>query len=236
MRGDRETKCLADGDLPVRTFAVWVAQEVWEPLARVRLQVRVTVSPRSRHRPSSAVVSRPNWGGAGHQARRRQPLAIGSVMPTADSTPNYSATAFLNDRWQVLLIDDCPLNCAAANLWLTRLGCDVHACADAERGLEALQTRTFDLAIFDCGLPRMDGWTAARLWREQEARTGRQRLPIIAWTASDLPDLRERCLAAGMDDVLGKPTSGVCFADIVAEYLAKSEAQSALQQGAPQAA
>lgn len=146
------------------------------------------------------------------------------------------ATVFLNDRWQVLLIDDCHFNSAAATLWLTRLGCDVHAFLDAESGLAALQTRVFDLAIFDCGLPRMDGWTAARLWREQEAQMGRQRLPIIAWTASDLPDLRERCLAAGMDDVLGKPTSGVCFADVVAAFLAKAEAQSASAQGTSQAA
>lgn len=138
--------------------------------------------------------------------------------------PPETKTAFLNDRWQVLLIDDCVFNRTAATLWLTRLGCDVHAFADAESGLQALAARIFDLAIFDCGLPRMDGWTAAKVWRQQEQGLGRKPTPIIAWTASDLPDLRERCLAAGMDDVMAKPTSGVCFAELIAAFLAKVDA------------
>jgi DNA-binding response OmpR family regulator len=58
----------------------------------------------------------------------------------------------------------------------------------------------------DCQMPEMDGFEATHAIREADVSTGRKRLiPIIAVTASVLADERAACLAAGMDDVLGKP-------------------------------
>jgi CheY-like chemotaxis protein len=48
----------------------------------------------------------------------------------------------------------------------------------------------------------MDGLEATRRIR---ARTDRPRVPIVAMTANALPADRERCLLAGMDDVITKP-------------------------------
>jgi CheY-like chemotaxis protein len=53
----------------------------------------------------------------------------------------------------------------------------------------------------------MDGYAAATAIRASESRTGRQRLPIIAVTASVTGDEQARCRAAGMDDYLSKPFS-----------------------------
>ena len=51
----------------------------------------------------------------------------------------------------------------------------------------------------------MSGYELARRIRQLEAETGRARTPIIACTAMALPEERDRCLEAGMDDVLFKP-------------------------------
>jgi CheY-like chemotaxis protein len=57
----------------------------------------------------------------------------------------------------------------------------------------------------DMHMPQMDGLDAARHIRALEADHGWRRTPIVALTASALPEDRRRCVEAGMDDVLVKP-------------------------------
>jgi two-component system, sensor histidine kinase and response regulator len=43
--------------------------------------------------------------------------------------------------------------------------------------------------------------------RKTEASSGRERMPIVAWTANVMPDDVAACRDAGMDDVLAKPSA-----------------------------
>ena len=90
-------------------------------------------------------------------------------------------------------------------------------CAGAQPGAGAL-ARRFDLVLLDVQMPFKDGIEAAAEMREWEARTGNGRTRIIALTANggDI-QTRQRCLSAGMDQVISKPLSMHVAAEIFAE-------------------
>ena len=75
----------------------------------------------------------------------------------------------------------------------------------ASDGFQAVQqvlSGKFDLVLMDIQMPIMDGYKAARAIRQFN-----KKIPIIALTAAALVEDREKALAAGMNDHLGKPFS-----------------------------
>jgi CheY-like chemotaxis protein/HPt (histidine-containing phosphotransfer) domain-containing protein len=70
--------------------------------------------------------------------------------------------------------------------------------------LAALDEERFDLMFADVQMPDMDGYELTAAVREWESSRDR-RLPVIAMTAHAMKGVRERCLAAGMDDYVSKP-------------------------------
>jgi len=107
-------------------------------------------------------------------------------------------------RLQVLLAEDNLVNQRVTRAQLTRLGCDVDLAADGREAIAAITRRRYDLVFMDCQMPGVDGFDAAREVRRSEGDG--PHVPIVALTANDLPGDRDRCLAAGMNDYLAKPT------------------------------
>ena len=105
-------------------------------------------------------------------------------------------------RAHILLVEDNPVNQLVAKGMLAKLGCDVSVAAHGAEALEQLERTPFDLVLMDCNMPVMDGYEASRRIRQ----SGRwPNLPIVALTANAMPEERERCRAAGMNDYLAKP-------------------------------
>ena len=105
----------------------------------------------------------------------------------------------------VLLAEDNPVNQEVAVSMLESLGCQVTVAATGREAVAAVQQRAYSVVLMDCHMPELDGLTATRIIREQEAQAGSRPMPIVALTASALAQDREACLAAGMDDHLSKP-------------------------------
>ena len=61
------------------------------------------------------------------------------------------------------------------------------------------------MVLMDLRMPGMDGITAIRHIRARP--DAKAKLPVIVVTADTAPDLRERCIAAGADEVLFKPVA-----------------------------
>ena len=101
---------------------------------------------------------------------------------------------------RVLVVEDNPVNQLVVKRLLERMGHEVTMAGDGQRALEVCQSKTFDLVLMDCHMPVMDGFDAAKALRARGVTT-----PIYALTAAVSTEDRERCLEAGMNELLAKP-------------------------------
>lgn len=104
---------------------------------------------------------------------------------------------------QVLVAEDNEINQQVALHLLRVLGHHVTVVANGREAVQAVQNHPFDVVLMDLQMPEMDGEEATRQIRALGDQTRQPR--IIALTAYALAELRERCLAAGMDGFLTKP-------------------------------
>lgn len=105
----------------------------------------------------------------------------------------------------VLLVEDYEPNVLVTGMLLEGFGCKFVVASNGKEALERLKEGGIDLALMDVQMPIMDGFTATRLWRVEEAVAHRERIPIIGMTAHALDGDRERCEVSGMDDYVSKP-------------------------------
>jgi CheY-like chemotaxis protein len=72
---------------------------------------------------------------------------------------------------------------------------------DGQIAVEKFNAGDYNLILMDVQMPNVDGLEATRIIRKKSIKQP----VIIALTANALTGDREICLAAGMDDYLGKP-------------------------------
>jgi hypothetical protein len=111
--------------------------------------------------------------------------------------------ARLDCKFNVLVVEDNQVNQIVVQSLLEMMGYQVIIASDGVEGVAAWKSGAFDVILMDSHMPNMDGAQATIEIRRQEAVGAR--IPIIALTASAMPNEKERCLSAGMDDFLSKP-------------------------------
>ncbi len=105
--------------------------------------------------------------------------------------------------YNILLVEDMPVNRIVGRGMLTSLGHKVEMACDGLEALEKLQTTSYDLVFMDMQMPRMNGLDATRKIREWGGAF--TSLPIVAMTANAFHADRLECLGAGMNDFVSKP-------------------------------
>ena len=105
----------------------------------------------------------------------------------------------------LLLAEDNPTNQLLARRLLVKLGHTVEVVADGELALERLARERFDAVLLDCQMPGLDGYEVTRRIRAGQVPGLNPHVPIIALTASAMPEDRRKCIEAGMDDYVPKP-------------------------------
>jgi len=133
----------------------------------------------------------------------------------------------------ILLVEDNAVNREVAVGMLENLGYRTESAVNGLLAIEALAESHYAAVLMDCQMPIMDGLSATAEIRRREARSGGQRVPIIALTANAMEGNRDRCLIAGMDDFLTKPFTQAQLAAMLKRW---TPAAAAPEPGAERAA
>jgi PAS domain S-box-containing protein len=102
----------------------------------------------------------------------------------------------------LLLVEDNPVNQELALDILQDAGLRIDVADNGAVALDMVDKNPYEGILMDCQMPVMDGFEATRKIRADSRFTT---LPILAMTANAMSGDREMCLAAGMNDHIGKP-------------------------------
>ncbi|MBA3624362.1 MAG: PAS domain S-box protein, partial [Methylibium sp.] len=105
---------------------------------------------------------------------------------------------------RILVVEDNANNRQVAQELLSDEGAIVSLANDGRQGVDAVLAAapSFDAVLMDLQMPVMDGYAATASIRLHPRLAA---VPIIAMTANAMASDREACLAAGMNDHIGKP-------------------------------
>jgi two-component system, sensor histidine kinase and response regulator len=120
---------------------------------------------------------------------------------------------------RILVAEDNVVNQRLVKRMLEKMGHHVEIAADGYQAVSLAMANRFDIVIMDCSMPEMDGYQATAELRRLHKEGALRRIPVIALTANALPEDRERCLAAGMDDYLSKPIARDDLHAMLEKYL-----------------
>lgn len=126
-----------------------------------------------------------------------------------------SQHSFTGNR--ILIAEDNDINRQVAIGMLKKFGLEIDLAKNGYEAIEQFKISNYDLIFMDCQMPEMDGFQATREIRKLDTKA--KKVIIIAMTASVLEIEKEKCLASGMDNFLGKPFSVNDLEDILIKYL-----------------
>ena len=139
--------------------------------------------------------------------RRQSEQAEGEAVPGQ----RYAA--------RVLLVEDNAVNQQIGAELMATLGICVDMANNGQQALEMLREggpEAYAMVLMDLEMPLLDGHAATQRLREDKAFDA---VPVVAMTAHALPDIRERCLAEGMQDYVTKPIEPERLYAVLARWL-----------------
>ncbi|MDA8363064.1 MAG: PAS domain S-box protein [Gammaproteobacteria bacterium] len=119
----------------------------------------------------------------------------------------------------VLAVDDHPVNRDLLARQIRLLGLRADSAENGKAALAMWRNGDYSLVVTDCHMPEMDGYALVGEIRKIEEAESLAHTPVIGWTANALAEESDRCLNAGMDDLLIKPADMIQLRNTLAKWL-----------------
>lgn len=130
--------------------------------------------------------------------------------------PNSSEV--LDNTPQILIIEDNQIALNIVDLMLKQAKFSTTPVTNGEVALELATTQHFDFIFSDVGLPGISGIEFTQQLRAFEKEHNKPNVPIIGLTAHAEGQIRDECIAAGMNDITLKPLTLSMLKTIIGKY------------------
>ena len=118
----------------------------------------------------------------------------------------------------VLVADDDLSSAKLLHLNLAHLGCNVDVANNGQEATAMLKDgKQYDLVLTDIHMPLIDGLKLAEFIRREISKD----MPIIAVSASVLPEEKEICFKSGMNDFVEKPLNMERLKEVMVNLIIK---------------
>jgi CheY-like chemotaxis protein len=150
--------------------------------------------------------------GQGSEFAVRLPLLSAPLPPLPREPSGIKPVAAVPRR--ILVVDDNRDSADSLAMLLQLIGHQVHIAHDGPEAVEKAATFQPHVILLDIGLPRLNGYEAARRIREQQRQKG---LTLVALTGWGQDEDRRRSVEAGFDAHMTKPVDFAALTKLLAE-------------------
>ena len=140
-------------------------------------------------------------------------------IPKEDTTPELDLS-----NYSILLVEDNIINQKVAQKMLRKFNANIELASNGQEALEYVCMRKFDLVFMDMQMPVMDGVEATYRIRGMDTKI--QQPIILAMTANNAVEDRNKCIEAGMDDFICKPITLNMIRTILQKWLCTPSIES----------
>ncbi|MFA4866930.1 MAG: response regulator [Pedobacter sp.] len=119
---------------------------------------------------------------------------------------------------KVLVAEDNPVNKFLIEKILKSWNVNFDIVENGKEAIEKLRENDYNLILMDTFMPIMNGLEAIKLIREGYA-IGKEKIPIITFSAAVMETDKETAIAAGANDVISKPFEAAVLHKKIKEYV-----------------
>ena len=199
-------------DMLPRIFEIFTQVDRSLERSQGGLGIGLTLVKRLTELHGGDIVARSDGPGAGSEFTVRLPILPESADEPEGAAPAAETPALPARR--ILVVDDNRDSADSLTMILEILGNEVHTAYDGVEAVEAATAFRPDLVFLDIGLPRLNGYDAARRIRQLP---GGKNVVLVALTGWGQEDDRRRSREAGFDHHLVKPVDPEELARLLAE-------------------
>jgi signal transduction histidine kinase/ligand-binding sensor domain-containing protein/DNA-binding response OmpR family regulator len=162
----------------------------------------------------NAILTKPTRHHVLYKHIAEQLKATGDIIKKPQVVSTFSEDFAALYPMKILIAEDNLINQKLTVRVLTKMGYEPEVVANGHEALNALIVKKYDMVLMDVQMPEMDGLEATRFIRENLEHQP----VIVAMTANAMPEDKENCLSAGMNDYLSKPMQIADIMDVLEKW------------------